>query len=506
MLTVVLTAIVFDHLFWDLELGLNLLLFIILVTVLLLHRYRWSGLSITARMVLGGALLAGAMVVVHHSAIAMGMAVIGLGIGSALAQESRLRSLFFAGAQWMVNMIMVPWAVVGRIDELALSRGVPRTGWRWVKVGVVPMLLVLLFTQLYRAGNPKFDHLTAGFMDGLWEIFGDVLERIFTAHTFFLLFAVVLCAALIQRFAPQIVVQLEQGWTETLVRTRIRRPHWMAPRSMDPLERERRMGVILLVAVNLLLLVVNVIDINWVWLGFTVPEGFSLKQFVHEGTWMLIVSILLSMLLLMHLFRGNQNFYARSTWLKRLAMVWVAQNFILGISVFLRNYHYISFHGLAYKRIGVIVFLALVLIGLITLYLKVRDRKSLYYMARVNGWAAFAVLIGLTTVDWDSAIVRYNLAHWNKGEIDIDNYLSMSDKVLPLLYANMDVVEAQMQQHRGNDVRWVDHLEPITFRRELDAKRDRFTARYALMHWQESNLADQRTMRSLAGLEPTIGR
>ncbi len=502
LLTVVLAALAFDHLFWDLELGLNLFLFTVLIAGLLLQRYRWGGLSITARMVLGGALVAGVMVYVHHSIIAMGMAVIALGIGSALAQEARLRSLFFVGAQWMVNVIMVPWGVVGRVDDLELSRGAPRTSWRWAKVGALPLLVVLMFAQLYRAGNPKFDHLTAGFMDGLWEIFGEVLERIFTPHSFFFLFALVICAALLLRFAPQVVVQLEEHWTDALVRTRIRRPHWMAARAMDPLERERRMGVILLVAVNLLLLVVNAIDINWVWFGFEVPEGFSLKQFVHEGTWLLIISILLSMLLLMYLFRGNQNFYSRSIWLKRLAMLWVAQNFILGISVFLRNYHYISFHGLAYKRIGVIVFLALVLIGLITLYLKVRDRKSLFYMARVNSWAAFAVLIGLTTVDWDSAIVRYNLAHWNKGEIDIDNYLAMSDKVLPLLYANMDVVEAQMQQHRTNHVRWVDHLEPNTFRRELDAKRDRFTARYALMNWQESNLADQRTMRALAALEP----
>ena len=101
----------------------------------------------------------------------------------------------------------------------------------------------------------------------------------------------------------------------------------------------------------------------------------------------------------------------------------------------------------------------------------------MFYMVRVNGWAAFAVLIGLTTVDWDIFIVRHNLEHPNKGEIDIDNYLSMSDKVLPMLYANVDVVEAQMAQHRTNNVRWVYHLDPNTFKAELDSKRDRCIAR-----------------------------
>jgi hypothetical protein len=255
------------------------------------------------------------------------------------------------------------------------------------------------------------------------------------------------------------------------------------------------MGVVLLVLVNLLLAVVNAIDISWVWFGFEVPQDFSLKQFVHEGTWALIVSILLSMVILLHLFRGNQNFYSRGDLLKHLALLWVCQNFILGISVFLRNYHYISFHGLAYKRIGVIVFLALVLVGLITLFFKVKQRKSFFYLIRLNTWALFLLLVGLSTVDWDMVIVRYNLRHDNPGEIDIDNYLAMGDKVLPLLYENLEVVEMQMARHRNNRVRWVETLEPRSFRASLDAKRDRFLRRRSLARWQEWNLADTRTLR-----------
>jgi hypothetical protein len=270
---------------------------------------------------------------------------------------------------------------------------------------------------------------------------------------------------------------------------------------MDPLERERRAGVLFLVLVNVMLAVVNTIDISWVWIGFEVEEGISLKQFVHNGTWMLIISILLSIVILLHLFRGNQNFYARSGSLKKLAVLWIAQNFILGISVFLRNYHYISFHGLAYKRIGVIVFLALVLVGLITLYVKVWRRKSFFHLVRVNTWAWLAVLVGLSTVDWDSSIVRYNLRHENPGEIDIDNYLAMSDKVLPLLHANLDVVERQMARHRTNQVRWVEHLDPAVFRQVLAAKTDRFKRRMAEQHWQERNAADDRTLSALKGLQ-----
>jgi hypothetical protein len=223
----------------------------------------------------------------------------------------------------------------------------------------------------------------------------------------------------------------------------------------------------------------------------------SLKEFVHEGTWLLIVSILLSMAILLHQFRGNLNFHPNNRTLLMLASAWLVQNFILGVSVFLRNYHYISFHGLAYKRIGVIVFLLLMLVGLASLYVKIRQRKTFFYLLRVNAWAAFAMLVGLGTIDWDSTIVKYNLAHWNKGEIDVDNYLAMSDKVLPLLYADKDLVREQMSKHQENEVRWVTQLDPEVFGIELDRRRELFMERYDDQDWQSWTLADERTYRAL---------
>ncbi|MBK8340445.1 MAG: DUF4173 domain-containing protein [Flavobacteriales bacterium] len=500
LIRVAVCTVLFDLLFWERLPGLNFALFNLLISGFLVQRYTWRGLSNAARWSLLASVVAGTMVYIHDSLIAIFASIVTLGAATAFAHEPRLRSLFVAGLQGAANFLLTPVKAVSRLDRLAPAKGAPRSGLRWMKLGVLPAALLLLFTQLYRAGNPKFDALTAGFMNGLFEFFEDFFAEVLTEHMLFMVFGAVLCGALVLHVVPDAVVRMEQGWKDALVRTRIRSPHWMAPRSMDPLERERRMGMILLVAVNLLLAVVNAIDIDWVWFGFEVPLDFSLKQFVHEGTWMLIISMLLSMFLLMYLFRRNQNFYLRSKGLKMLAIAWVMQNFILGISVFLRNYHYISFHGLAYKRVGVIVFLVLVLVGLITLYIKIRDRKSLFYLARVNGWAAFIMLVGLSTVDWDSAIVRFNLAHWNQGEIDVDNYLAMSDKVLPLLYANIDKVEAQMAKHSQNAVRWVDHLDIQDFRRALDAKRGSFDARYVNAHWQESSLADRRTARALSAL------
>lgn len=497
LLTVLLFAIVFDRLFYGLTMGVNLFLFTVLVVGGLLQRVGWRRCSVPARITMGGSLFAAVMVVVHHSVLSMFMCAVSLGVCSALVHEAGLRSLFYALAQLVSNFIALPQHVWEESGRLLPKRGVAGSGWRWVRLGILPLVVGIIFFNLYRVGNPKFDTLTAGFLDGLGRLFGDLFEVFFTQHLFFFVFAMAVCAGLLYRFAPRLVLQIEEELKDTLQRVRLKRASWLAPRSMDPLERERRMGLFLLTLVNGLLVIVNIIDIKWLWFGFEVPEGFSLKQFVHEGTWTLIVSILLSMFILLYLFRRNQNFYWRSGSLKTLGLVWVVQNLVLGISVFLRNYHYIDYHGLAYKRIGVIVFLLLVLVGLVTLYVKIRERRSLFYLARVNAWAVFAVMIGMTAVDWDRFIVMTNLNHDNPGEVDIDNYLAMSDRVLPAIYANIELVEAQMASHRQNRVRWVDNLEPATFRMALDAKRDRFLQRYAEQQWQEMNVADQRTAKAL---------
>ncbi len=493
LLTVVPLALLFDRLFRGMEPGLNLTLFAWVAMLVAIAHRGWAHVSTPARMAFAGTAVAAVMVLVHHSIVAALGTIGGLMLFAGLVHEPALRSVFYALPQALCSFVISPTRLA---SGLAVIRGGEAAGagrWSRLRAGLLPFMITLVFVLLYRGGNPRFETMTAGLFDGLLDLLGDL----FTPRVLFFGLGLMVSAAMVRRLAPDLVAPLEAGWTDTLVRLRVKRPSWVAPRGLDPLERERRGGVVLLAMVNVVLLVVNMIDINWVWFGFTVPEDFSLKQFVHEGTWLLIISILLSIGVLLHLFRGNLNFHPRNATLKRLAVIWIAQNFILGISVFLRNWHYISFHGLAYKRIGVIVFLALVLIGLITLHIKVRDRRSFFYLARVNGWAWFAMLVCLTLVDWDSTIVRYNLKHDNPGQIDIDNYLTMSDKVLPLLYANLEQVERQMERHRSNRVRWVEHLDPAAFRRDLDIKRSRFIHRLEAQHWQESNWADKRTLAGL---------
>lgn len=497
LLILLIAASVFDLLFWHRDMGVNLPMYALLIAGTLIARHGWYNLSGAARATAAGLLVACFFSVWHNSVVSIIASFICLFLFAAFAHETELRSIWFGIAQAIGNFVMTPIGASGSVSVLLEDRKAARSGWYWLKLALIPIVLLVVYFSMYRAANPMFDEYTAGFLDAIGEWIGSIFEEILTPHLLFFLFALLVSGALLFRNAPRLLANHERSFTDTLLRKRTKRAHWLAPLGMNALDRERRMGLILLVMMNALLLAVNAIDIGWVWFGFEVPKDFSLKQFVHEGTWLLIISILLSMAILLHLFRGNLNFHFRSGPLRTLAFVWIAQNFILGISVFLRNYHYIHFHGLAYKRIGVIVFLALVLVGLVTLYLKIRDRRSFYHLLRVNAWAAFAALIGLTTVNWDGVITRYNLGHWNKGEIDVDNYLAMSDKVLPILYANRAAVEEQIQKHVTNETVWISRTSMSAFAPDLEAKRIAFLRRWEDRDWQEWNRADAGTWSQL---------
>ena len=207
------------------------------------------------------------------------------------------------------------------------------------------------------------------------------------------------------------------------------------------LRNENKTGIISLVLLNVLLLGINVIDIIYVWFGSNYNNDINFSEYVHEGTGLLIFSILLAMMLLLFFFRGNLNFYKRNKWLRYGAYAWLLQNSLLVISVLLRDYYYIAHDGLAYKRIGVLIFLVLVLTGLITVFIKIYQRKTAYYLLKVNAWIAIIMLVLCSCIHWDETIARYNLAKKETIALDVKFLLTLSDKTLPLLQQNAEVLK-----------------------------------------------------------------
>lgn len=148
----------------------------------------------------------------------------------------------------------------------------------------------------------------------------------------------------------------------------------------------------------------------------------------------------MAMLVIIYFFSGNINFYSKNKALKILAYAWIIQNTFLVFSVLIRDYHYINLSGLTYKRIGVLVFLILCIIGLFTVYIKVAQQKTLFYLLKVNGQIWYVLFIIFGVVNWDTLIVNYNINSRNRIALDVEHLMEMSDKTLPILDENRSLL------------------------------------------------------------------
>ena len=161
------TAAIFDLLFWRQDIGINLGLYAMLISGALVLRYGWIGLSGPARAAFAGTLLCCAMVVVHNSVVSIIAGFVCLFITAALAHEAKLRSLYYGIAQVVAGYIMMPMGLSRSVGE-AMDGGIAtRKAWRWFRLALIPLALLVIYFQIYRVANPKFDDLTAGFLDTL---------------------------------------------------------------------------------------------------------------------------------------------------------------------------------------------------------------------------------------------------------------------------------------------------------------------------------------------------
>ena len=367
-----------------------------------------------------------------------------------------------------------------------------RRGWFYGRMLGLPLLAVVIFQALFAVANPQYGVLSAR----LWMVLGNSVDQLFAAisvpYLLFLGLCGVAAAGALVAVPVHYFLDHESRFGEFVRRQRdrvasfgVRQPRFgHSDRGPLDLRKEWLAAVVSFSLLNALLLLVNAVDIHWLWFGFEPAPGFDLTQFVHEGTYVLIFSILLSAGIMLWFFRRNLNFYQRGlSALRWGATLWVAQNVVLAVSVGLRNYYYIAYTGLAYKRIGVYGFLLLTLFGLGTVLLKIWQRRSAFSLVRLNSWAAYAVLLGLAAVNWETWIAEYNLqARFSR--LDIGFLLAMPPRVLPVVAAREALIDhAKELVEEGKD----GYFHPITAKAahtKLRVRLAEFRAEYPRRDWQ----------------------
>lgn len=482
-----LIALLSYHLlFWKEQMGINTLLFSGMLLTMLAFLHREKGFSREAILMAMGTLFSALLVTVHHSTISKVVHVLSFASLVGFVQQRELRFVWYALLLGVLNILEAPRKIIRQFYQSRKWDHNIYRGLMYVKIGFIPVLILFVFYILYYTANPRFAAFTDQFLGKFSWLFN---WNISFAWLFFSLISILLCAAVLLESELTSFLNLQKSKSETLERQSPPRGKSNLRLSPIALKNEFRAALFLIYALNVLLLLVNLTDITFVWFGFDETSPQNLKTYVHEGTWLLIMAIVLAMGVLLYFFRKNLNFYPKRHYLLMGAYIWIIQNALLAISVGIRNYRYIDFHGLAYKRIGVFLFLLLVFYGLWTMYQKISLHKSLYFLISKNAWAVYAILLFCSSINWDILITKYNLQVPTKGAVDVHFMLrSLSDKNLYLLKAHRQQLEALDAYPK---------IKSKSIDRFIAFKEQQYLRRTKHLGWPSWNLSDYRNAKYL---------
>jgi hypothetical protein len=398
----VLSIAAFDACFWQIHgLGFSLAIFaVVLGGVIFWNREAGRGLrSILILSLLAVAAVASMLEVGWCNVLVL------LGLVTALAGDSYFRSI---ASFWgrIISQVFAQVLAPGRIFwlgrrlvELVFGRGFGGVGTAigGIVLALPALVLALGFGWLLAQGNAVVGTWTGSFFDWLEK----ELELYFDLGRIFL-----------------------WGFVALLVLPLLR-PSRLAGKWWSPGEWFGRLpeivptrgavfssGLVLLV-LNLLFGVANIADLLFLWSGQSLPKGVTYSGFVHSGTNALTWTVLLSAIVLTVIFQQSLQVTRRKE-LKALAMVWIAQNLFLILSVALRLKLYIEAYDMTELRLGVIIFLVLVMAGYVLLAIKILRDRSLAWLIGGCTLAAFATLYITQFLDLGGWSANYNVARWEK--------------------------------------------------------------------------------------------
>ncbi|GAA4238249.1 hypothetical protein GCM10022291_28010 [Postechiella marina] len=296
------------------------------------------------------------------------------------------------------------------------------------KIIGIPFAVLIIFIGLYKNGNPMFNGLInkidLSFINIQW-----------------LLVAMVGYYLLSNISKPVIVdsTTIKDINTNNL----LAKPNNLG---VDKLKKEHQLGFVLILLLNLLILLFLITDITYL----ITENDFRASSFsnqVHSGINALIASIIIAIAIILYFFRGDLNFYKDNKNLKTVAYIWMLLNAILVINIIIKDCQYIYFFGLTYKRIGVLVYLLLTTIGLITTSIKIKNIKNFWYLLRINTLTAFTILVVSCTVNWDSCITIYNLNY--AQSMDFNYLINLSNNNTFILKNYIDNNDLNIKSKRA---------------------------------------------------------
>lgn len=446
VLALAILSILFNYFFWQEKIGINLLLFNSLLISSLIYSDKIKLDSLSIKVALSLTILTGILVIVHNSVISVFAHFFSFIALIGFLHRPQLTSVSGAMFQFGVNALMSTFEPIILLANTNNHRSGSNNKFNMIlritKLLIIPIVVFIIFLLIFKTANPIFRNILDSTFSGFFHAFDQFFQTLSFPHLAFILLGSYLIVCVLKNWErAKGIHQLFQFQSPKTLE---------APANLieNNVKNEYKTALILICSVNVLLFIINIIDIRFIWfnIGGDLKSAVELSQLVHEGTYLLILSILLSIAILLFYFRKDLNFLPNNKWLLSASYIWIIQNGILVISVLLRNYEYIINYGLTHKRIGVFFFLLLITAGLALIWLKIKKLYSFLYLFKQAGWVFYIAFTSLAIFDWDSMIARYNLSTQSAADIDYKYLYDLSDRTLPILYENKEKIAERIKQ------------------------------------------------------------
>ena len=297
------------------------------------------------------------------------------------------------------SIVHAPFRLFGHIVTRYEASRVPGRQPVPVKVIVIPLAVSVLFLIIFAAANPVVSRQLAN----LWHYVTDFLMRL---SDYLNMGRLLFWCGWLLVFAALIRPVVRSAILDRLMNLDIR---------LEPCDITRREDVnylvayVTLICVNVVFLGYNGVDAVYLYFKATLPDGITWTAYTHGGCGWLTFGLFLSTVVLGVIFWNELNFHPRSTLLKRLAYLWIAQNAVLAVGTLRRIYMYIDFSGLTHLLLTGVYGSLLVMSGLVIMAAKVHANRNAVWLLRryVAAFATGLMAIALTPHGWVCA--AYNV-------------------------------------------------------------------------------------------------
>ena len=322
-------AVLFALLFFHKKPGLNLLIFEWITIPFMFYLARpvkWNYLSVT---IFSSTILSSILVVFLHTQWSIFINILLMILLAGIFIYQKHKSFIHLTISSVIRMFTSQTALYqntsAETEEKSSFFILGKKIFFW---GVIPVLLCILFIIIYTTASSSFYQKFEGIFNALNHFFAQ-FDFLFILY---LILGWLIANVLLIKTESSFILVNELTSSDLLTR---KKKTFISVNSVSfsKLKLKYWSGVIVFSLLNLLILFFNITDISTLWIHYQ-WDGSFLKEFVHEGTWLLVFSIFLSAGIVLFFFKGQLNFYSKNRLLKTLTFIWIGQNIVMTISVY----------------------------------------------------------------------------------------------------------------------------------------------------------------------------